>query len=113
METLPDPGALSEKEGRLLLAALVKAYVQRKTNELEQEEARELPEKQAAVLEAELMRRLGPGGELVSAQWRSWEEDGLSYLTLSAECRERLGQTVPLTEAELSAIYAKLPDTED
>ncbi|XP_059960561.1 calcitonin gene-related peptide 2 [Mesoplodon densirostris] len=37
LETLPDPGALSEKEGRLLLAALVKAYVQSKTNELEQE----------------------------------------------------------------------------
>lgn len=29
------------KEGRLLLAALVKAYVQRKTNELEQEEEQE------------------------------------------------------------------------
>uniref|UniRef100_A0A8B9X2V6 Calcitonin peptide-like domain-containing protein n=2 Tax=Bos mutus grunniens TaxID=30521 RepID=A0A8B9X2V6_BOSMU len=41
LETLPDPGALSEKEGRLLLAALVKAYVQRKTNELEQEEEQE------------------------------------------------------------------------
>lgn len=40
MESLPqaDLAALSEKEGRLLLAALVKAYVQRKTNELEQEE---------------------------------------------------------------------------
>lgn len=38
MESLPDPAALSEKEGRLLLAALVKAYVQRKTNELEQEQ---------------------------------------------------------------------------
>uniref|UniRef100_A0A8C6FML1 Calcitonin peptide-like domain-containing protein n=1 Tax=Moschus moschiferus TaxID=68415 RepID=A0A8C6FML1_MOSMO len=41
LETLPDPGALSEKEGRLLLAALVKAYVQRKTNELEQEAEQE------------------------------------------------------------------------
>ncbi|XP_006061928.3 calcitonin gene-related peptide 2 isoform X2 [Bubalus kerabau] len=41
LETLSDPGALSEKEGRLLLAALVKAYVQRKTNELEQEEEQE------------------------------------------------------------------------
>ncbi|XP_019569924.1 calcitonin isoform X2 [Rhinolophus sinicus] len=38
LESLPDPAALSEKEGRLLLAALVKAYVQRKTNELEQEQ---------------------------------------------------------------------------
>ncbi|KAM7084678.1 calcitonin gene-related peptide 2-like isoform 1-T3 [Molossus nigricans] len=34
----PDLAALTEKEGRLLLAALVKAYVLRKTNELEQEE---------------------------------------------------------------------------
>ncbi|XP_037006491.1 calcitonin gene-related peptide 2-like [Artibeus jamaicensis] len=40
LESLPDldPAALSEKEGRLLLAALLKAYVERKTNELEQEE---------------------------------------------------------------------------
>ncbi|XP_047548791.1 calcitonin gene-related peptide 1 [Lutra lutra] len=37
LESLPDPTGLSEKEGRLLLAALVKAYVQRKANELEQE----------------------------------------------------------------------------
>ena len=41
LETLPDPGALSEKEGRLLLAALVKAYVQSKTHELEQEQEQE------------------------------------------------------------------------
>ncbi|KAM8923078.1 calcitonin gene-related peptide 2 [Lycaon pictus] len=40
LEGLPDPTALSEKEGRLLLAALVKAYVQRK-NELEQEQEQE------------------------------------------------------------------------
>ncbi|KAM5318492.1 calcitonin gene-related peptide 2 [Glossophaga mutica] len=40
LENLPDldPAALSEKEGHLLLAALLKAYVERKTNELEQEE---------------------------------------------------------------------------
>uniref|UniRef100_A0A8C4LAJ1 Calcitonin peptide-like domain-containing protein n=1 Tax=Equus asinus asinus TaxID=83772 RepID=A0A8C4LAJ1_EQUAS len=42
LESLPDPAALSEKEGRLLLAALVKAYVQRKTNELEQEQEQEM-----------------------------------------------------------------------
>ncbi|KAM5223009.1 calcitonin gene-related peptide 2 isoform 1-T1 [Hipposideros larvatus] len=41
LESLPDPAALSEKEGRLLLAALVKAYVQRKANELEQEQEQE------------------------------------------------------------------------
>ncbi|XP_011224875.1 calcitonin gene-related peptide 1 isoform X2 [Ailuropoda melanoleuca] len=41
LESLPDPTGLSEKEGRLLLAALVKAYVQRKTNELEQEQDQE------------------------------------------------------------------------
>ncbi|XP_032214776.1 calcitonin gene-related peptide 1 [Mustela nigripes] len=41
LESLPDPTALSEKEGRLLLAALVKAYVQRKANELEQEQEQE------------------------------------------------------------------------
>ncbi|XP_037377587.1 calcitonin gene-related peptide 2 [Talpa occidentalis] len=41
LESLPDPASLSEKEGRLLLAALVKAYVQRKTNELEDEQETE------------------------------------------------------------------------
>ncbi|XP_036077533.1 LOW QUALITY PROTEIN: calcitonin gene-related peptide 1 [Rousettus aegyptiacus] len=41
LESLPDPAALSEKEGRLLLAALVNAYVQRKTNELDQEQETE------------------------------------------------------------------------
>ncbi|XP_054442251.1 calcitonin gene-related peptide 2 [Pteronotus mesoamericanus] len=43
LESLPDldPAALSEKEGRLLLAALLKAYVDRKTNELEQEQEQE------------------------------------------------------------------------
>ncbi|XP_021541472.1 calcitonin gene-related peptide 1 isoform X2 [Mirounga angustirostris] len=38
LESPPDPTALSEKEGRLLLAALVKAFVQTKRNELEQEQ---------------------------------------------------------------------------
>ncbi|XP_006904809.1 calcitonin gene-related peptide 2 [Pteropus alecto] len=41
LESLPDPAPLSEKEGRLLLAALVNAYVQRKTNELDQEQETE------------------------------------------------------------------------
>nr|XP_031315225.1 calcitonin gene-related peptide 2 isoform X1 [Camelus dromedarius] len=41
LETFSDPWALNEKEGRLLLAALVKAYMQRKTNELAQEEETE------------------------------------------------------------------------
>ncbi|XP_004683077.1 PREDICTED: calcitonin gene-related peptide 2 [Condylura cristata] len=41
LESLPDPATLSEKEGRLLLAALVKAYVQRKINELEEEQGTE------------------------------------------------------------------------
>ncbi|XP_016048236.1 calcitonin gene-related peptide 2 isoform X1 [Erinaceus europaeus] len=41
LESLPDPATLSEKEGRLLLAALVKAYVQRKAEELEEEQETE------------------------------------------------------------------------
>ncbi|XP_029770359.1 calcitonin gene-related peptide 2 isoform X1 [Suricata suricatta] len=41
LESVPEPMALSEKEGRLLLAALVKAYVQGKTNELEEQEQEE------------------------------------------------------------------------
>ncbi|KAM8814780.1 calcitonin gene-related peptide 1-like isoform 3-T3 [Rhynchonycteris naso] len=41
LESLPDPVVLSEKEGRLLLAALVQAYVQRKANELVEQEEQE------------------------------------------------------------------------
>lgn len=41
LENLPEPVALSEKEGRLLLAALLKAYVQGKTSDLEEEQETE------------------------------------------------------------------------
>ncbi|KAG8524244.1 Calcitonin [Galemys pyrenaicus] len=41
LESLPDLASLNEKEGRLLLAALVKAYVQRKASELEEEQETE------------------------------------------------------------------------
>lgn len=38
MESLPDPAVLPEEESRLLLAALVKDYVQMKVRALEQEQ---------------------------------------------------------------------------
>ncbi|XP_007953617.1 calcitonin gene-related peptide 2 [Orycteropus afer afer] len=37
LESIPDPTTLSEEEARLLLAALVKDFVQMKASELEQE----------------------------------------------------------------------------
>ncbi|XP_049637059.1 calcitonin gene-related peptide 2 isoform X2 [Suncus etruscus] len=41
LENLPEPVALSEKEGRLLLAALLEAYMQGKTSDLEEEQETE------------------------------------------------------------------------
>ncbi|XP_006865843.1 PREDICTED: calcitonin gene-related peptide 2-like [Chrysochloris asiatica] len=41
IESNPDPTALSEEEARLLLAALLKDFVQMKVNELEQEQETE------------------------------------------------------------------------
>ncbi|XP_066109947.1 calcitonin-like isoform X1 [Saccopteryx bilineata] len=60
LENLPDPVVLSEKEGRLLLAALVQAYVQRKANELvEQEEQEQEQEAEDSSLDSSRAKRCG------------------------------------------------------
>ncbi len=75
--------------------------------------AEERGEELSAALLAALDDRLGDTGKLVAAEWSSWEEDGWLFVTLSAECRERVGVTVPLTEAGLAAVYEKIPKTEE
>lgn len=75
--------------------------------------AQELPEELQAWLMAELMSRIGEDGEIVSSEFSTWEADGMTYCTLAAECTERIGRTVPLTEGDLAAIEAKIPKTEE
>ena len=81
--------------------------------ETQPEPAQELPEELEQLLYGELKERIGPEGEILSASSRVWEENGLLCVTLSAECRERIGEAVPLTEEEIGAVYAKIPKTEE
>lgn len=70
-----------------------------------------------AELEQQLMTELcgsiGEDGEVVSAAFTASEQDGVLFVTLRAECREEIGRTEPLTEAELMDIQWKIPDTEE
>lgn len=61
----------------------------------------------------ELMRDIGEDGEILSSAFTASEQDGLLYVTLRAECREEIGCTVPLGEAELMDIQSKIPETEE
>ena len=71
--------------------------------------AEELPEELSQILHEELSRRIGKTGEIVSEDYAVWEADGLTYVTLSAECREQIGVTEPLTAEEIAAIEARIP----
>lgn len=73
--------------------------------------AEELPEELSSQLREELVRRIGAEGQIVSEEYAVWEAEGFVYVTLEAECLERIGRTEPLTEAELAHICAKIPDT--
>lgn len=79
----------------------------------ERMDAAELPEELSAAAREALLDRLGDGGEIVSEAYAAWEADGLSCVTLEAECRERVGVSVPLSEGELASISAKIPRTEE
>jgi len=71
--------------------------------------AEELPEELSQVLHEELSRRIGETGEIVSEEYAVWQADGLTYVTLAAECREQIGVTEPLTAEEIAAIEARIP----
>ena len=64
-------------------------------------------------MEEQLMERLlaaiGPAGEVTESTFTASEKDGALYVTLRAECREQIGLAVPLTEADLAEIQAKIP----
>lgn len=75
--------------------------------------AEELREELEAQLMAELLARIGDTGTVTESVFTASEADGVMYVTLRAECTEEIGVTVPLTEAELSAVQAKIPRTEE
>lgn len=75
--------------------------------------AEELREELEAQLMAELLARIGDAGSVTESVFTASETGGVMYVTLRAECTEEIGVTVPLTEAELSAVQAKIPRTEE
>ena len=77
------------------------------------ETAAELPEELSALLREELKHRIGETGRIVSERYTTREADGMTYVSLEAECLERIGRTVPLDEAGLARIRAKIPKTEE
>ena len=81
--------------------------------ETEPQPAAELREELEALLMAELEGRIGEDGEIVSCEFTASAADGMLYVTLRAECEERIGKPVPLTDGDLRAIQAKMPTTAD
>ncbi len=75
--------------------------------------AEELRSELEQQLMTELLQDIGEEGEVLSSAFTSSERDGVLYVTLRAECREEIGRTVPLTEAELMDIQSKIPETEE
>lgn len=58
----------------------------------------------------ELLRRIGEGGEVLQSSFTASESEGLLTVTLRAECREEIGQTVPMSPQEIAS---KIPATEE
>lgn len=79
----------------------------------EPQRAEELRGELEETLMTELVGRIGEEGEVASAVFTASEQDGMLYVTLHAECRERIGRSVPLTAEELWLIQSKIPQTED
>ena len=75
--------------------------------------AEELREELEQQLMEELCEDIGEDGEVISTAFTASEQNGVLYVTLRAECREEIGCTVPLTEAEYMDIQWKIPDTEE
>lgn len=79
----------------------------------ESRQAAELREELERMLSDELSDRLGGEGGILSQTFTVSESGGLLRVTLHAECLERAGTAVPLTEEELYLIDSKTTQTED
>ena len=73
----------------------------------------ELREEMEQALMEELLARIGPEGEVATSAFTASETEGVLYVTLRAECRERAGITEPLTAEEIRDIQRKIPQTEE
>lgn len=58
----------------------------------------------------ELMARIGPQGRVLNSHESAVASEGVLTVTLRARCREEIGQTVPLTDAEIAS---KIPSTKE
>ena len=56
-----------------------------------------------------LLASLGEDGQVLSSQFTGSVDGDVMYVTLRAECREQIGAEVPLTDADLAEIQAKIP----
>ncbi len=73
-----------------------------------------LEERLEGLLTERLLAAIGPEGMVTESHFTSTEGDGTLYVTLRAECREPIGAEIPLTDADLAEIQAKIPPkTED
>lgn len=72
--------------------------------------APELREELEAQLYAELLCRIGEEGEILQSGFTASESEGLLTVTLRAECREEIGQTVPMSPQEIAS---KIPAAEE
>ena len=81
--------------------------------ERESVRAEELRAELEQQLMEELLADIGEEGEVLSSSFTASEQNGVLCVTLRAECREEIGRTEPLTEAELMDIQSKIPNTEE
>lgn len=75
--------------------------------------AEELREELEAELMDALCERIGENGSVTESVFTASVTDGVMYVTLRAECSERVGVSVPLTEEERFAIRSGISDAEE
>lgn len=55
---------------------------------------------------------LGDEGEILSLRFSQWKSEGWLFVTLHAECSESIGQTVPMTAAQIAAKSTQIEDND-
>ena len=76
------------------------------------EDAGAQSEMETRLMEA-LTAAIGEDGQIVSFDYTHSQSDDALYVTLRAECREKIGTEVPLTAEDLWEIESKIPKTEE
>ncbi len=78
--------------------------------QLRRQTAPELRAELEELLYAELLERIGDGGEVLQVDFAASEADGLLTVTLRAECEQEIGKTVLMTAEEIAS---KIPAAEE